>query len=531
MRRILDILLPNVCLVCSRPIRGTAPVCHQCLPLQRTCTSTCEFCDTPTLDQCNACIQFPLDYRIRYLWEYGGAARSFVHAMKYRPSAALCRYAGRQLAAHLSDFLGAATWDVLIPLPSSKISFAKRLFNQCTAISQGLALPDVRLELSLLRHVGRNRPQATLHHDQRLHSVEHVFRLRRDVSDLRVLLLDDVITTGSTTWAAARALLEGGASAVDVIALARAPAWQRFRERTWKLYGEGARTTVVFVRGAGDYSAARDFNGDQVTMATGDGVVFEKLVEIIAKLRDPVGGCPWDLQQTHQSLKPYVLEEAYEVADAIDEGPDALRKELGDLLLQVVLHSRVAADSGTFTIAEVIEGLSEKLVRRHPHVFGTTVAETPQDVVGTWEQIKEEERGGREGVLDGVPRGMPALMRAQRISEKAARVGFEWPTLEEIRDKVLEEVREFAQESVDPSASKLRVEDEFGDVLFSLIQLARRLDFDAEQLLHRSTEKFIRRFKRVEQLVAPRAVREVELGELDRYWELAKAEERSSKER
>lgn len=252
---------------------------------------------------------------------------------------------------------------------------------------------------------------------------------------------------------------------------------------------------------------------------------FQDLVDIFKKLRDPVKGCPWDLKQTHQSLKQYVIEEAYEVVDAIDKGAEELKKELGDLLLQVMLHSQIGSDEKTFTIDDVIDSLATKLIVRHPHVFGSTEVKDSEEVLKNWEKIKESEKKASESILDGVPNSMPALLRAQRISVKAARVGFEWENLTEIRDKVLEEVEEFAEECVKPEIDKKALADEFGDIFFALVQLARRLDLDAEDLLQQSTNKFSRRFREMEKR-AGRPISEMSLEDLDKLWDMIKREEK-----
>ncbi len=252
---------------------------------------------------------------------------------------------------------------------------------------------------------------------------------------------------------------------------------------------------------------------------------FLKLVQVIAKLRDPDGGCPWDLEQTRESLKPFIVEEAYEVLEAIDRDLDALPYELGDLLLQVVLQAQVASDEKKFTIKEVIDHLTEKLIYRHPHVFGDVEANTAGQVLKNWERLKQRELEAGRSILDGVPTHLPALLRAQRIGEKAARVGFEWRRLDDIKDKVLEEVREFIESSKDETKTEDDVKEEFGDILFALTQLARRLKVDSEDLLQKATDKFARRFKEMEKR-APRELHEHSLDELDALWEDIKKEER-----
>lgn len=250
---------------------------------------------------------------------------------------------------------------------------------------------------------------------------------------------------------------------------------------------------------------------------------FSDLVAIVKRLRDPNGGCPWDIEQTHESLKPYIIEEAYEVIEAIDAKSPDLPGELGDLLLQVLMHSQVASDDKRFTIDDVIEKICHKLITRHPHVFGEVNVEGSKEVLKNWERIKQKELSPGKSIVDGVPRGMPALLRGQRIGEKAARVGFEWPTVEGVRDKVLEEVREFAEACLDLE-DKEKLSDEFGDILFSLTQLARRLDINSEDLLHKAIDKFSRRFKAMES-EAPKALHELTIDELDGIWERVKARE------
>lgn len=259
-----------------------------------------------------------------------------------------------------------------------------------------------------------------------------------------------------------------------------------------------------------------------MTNSDENAAAFLKLVDIVAKLRDPVSGCPWDKEQTHESLRPYIIEESYEVIEAIDSNLPELAKELGDVLLQVLLHSQISKDSGGFTIKDVIEHLSTKLVSRHPHVFGDVSAKTSKEVLQNWEQIKQKELKSDQSILDGVPRGMPALLRAQRVGEKAARVGFEWRSVEEVKAKVIEEINEF----LEANGSSDAMEDEFGDILFALTQLARRIAIDSENALHRSVSKFTNRFKQME-IKAGRPLTEFSLEELDGIWEEIKKIEKS----
>ena len=251
---------------------------------------------------------------------------------------------------------------------------------------------------------------------------------------------------------------------------------------------------------------------------------FDELLRIVAQLRDPQKGCPWDREQTHASLKPYVIEEAFEVVEAIDAGPAKLSGELGDLLLQVALHAQIADEAGTFSISTVLDQLIHKLVSRHPHVFGDVSVSNSAEVLKNWEEIKQKELDPDQSILDGVPKGMPALLRALRIGEKAARVGFEWSSVDQIKDKVLEEIAEFAEASVDPKTPRERVEDELGDILFAVSQLARRLNLNAEDLLQRSSDKFVRRFKAMEK-IAGRSLKQFSLQELDQIWEEVKSQE------
>jgi len=254
---------------------------------------------------------------------------------------------------------------------------------------------------------------------------------------------------------------------------------------------------------------------------------FRKLVEVVARLRDPNGGCPWDLEQTHETLTPYIIEEAYEVIEAINGDRESLPKELGDLLLQVVLHAQVATDEKTFSIVEVCDSITAKLIKRHPHVFGDVEAKTAGQVLKNWEKIKQEELKENQSILDGVPKGMPALLRAQRVGEKAARVGFEWNTVDEVKAKVLEEVSEFIECSKGKDTADETMKDEFGDILFALTQLSRRLNLQSEELLHQSIDKFSRRFKEMEKR-AKKPLSDYSLSELDEIWEDIKRDERAS---
>jgi MazG family protein len=247
---------------------------------------------------------------------------------------------------------------------------------------------------------------------------------------------------------------------------------------------------------------------------------LKTLLDTIARLRHPTQGCPWDIKQTHESLKPYLIEESYETVDAIDIGPTALKMELGDVLLQVVLHAQIASENGDFTFHDIVETLTQKLIYRHPHVFDEKKESlTEGEVLSQWERLKGKER--KDGILSGVPEGLPALLKAQRVSEKAARVGFEWDSLEGVKDKILEEIKEFCEARMHGDTSD-EVHDEFGDVFFALVQLARRLHLDAETCLQRATNKFITRFNHMEAQVGSSALETLTLSEFEKLWRKAK---------
>lgn len=250
--------------------------------------------------------------------------------------------------------------------------------------------------------------------------------------------------------------------------------------------------------------------------STGD--LFEHLAAIIARLRDPNGGCPWDLEQTHSSLKPYLIEETYEVLDAIDRAPEKLPEELGDVLLQVMLHSQIGSDEKRFSINDVLRSICEKLITRHPHVFAQVAVSGTAQVLENWEQIKKKERADEGGMLDGIPRVLPALLKAQRIGAKVARVGFDWDESAEIRAKIREEVEEFL---ASPDGNSDSAREEFGDLLFTLVQLGRKLGFDCEDVLTKANAKFIDRFSLMEKL-AGKDLKELDRAQLDDLWQQAK---------
>ena len=258
------------------------------------------------------------------------------------------------------------------------------------------------------------------------------------------------------------------------------------------------------------------------------GQAFAEVVRIMARLRGP-GGCPWDREQTMDSIKPHTLEETYEVFDAIDRRawPD-LRDELGDLLLQVIFYAQIAADDNQFNIEEVVRGLGAKLIRRHPHIFADAVADTAADVNRTWERVKQQERAGKpaqdDGLLGDVPRFVPALVEARKLGSKAAKVGFDWPDANSLLEKVQEEIAEVRAELTETPDPAL-VEEEMGDLFFVLTSLARHLSVDPEQALRKANAKFRRRFRAMEQL-AGNGLEPLSLAEMDDLWNEAKRAEK-----
>ncbi|MGH7307795.1 MAG: nucleoside triphosphate pyrophosphohydrolase [Candidatus Rokuibacteriota bacterium] len=261
-------------------------------------------------------------------------------------------------------------------------------------------------------------------------------------------------------------------------------------------------------------------------MAESPGTLFNRLIEIMARLRAP-GGCPWDREQTSTSLKPYLIEEAYEVLEALESTDRShLVEELGDLLFQVIFHAQIAGELGEFTMADVLARLVDKMVSRHPHVFGDASVTTAEEALSQWERLKRSEAGAgqRRSVLDGVPRALPALLRAQRLQSKASRVGFDWPDAVAAWAKVEEEVRETTAALPD----RARFAEELGDLLFALVNVARLSGLDAEEVLGRASEKFRRRFADMERHLHARgtSVESVSTEELERSWEAVKAQER-----
>jgi ATP diphosphatase len=265
---------------------------------------------------------------------------------------------------------------------------------------------------------------------------------------------------------------------------------------------------------------------------------ISRLIEIMAALRAPVTGCPWDVEQSFETVAPYTIEEAYEVADAIQRGDmDDLRDELGDLLLQVVYHARMAEEAGVFSFGDVVNAVTTKMIRRHPHVFGDETARSADMAKGVWEKIKAEEKAGRraervkrgldaedhgKGFLDSVPVAFPALTRALKLQEKAARVGFDWSEAEPILDKIEEEIAELREAM--GTAGEAEIKDEFGDLLFALVNFGRHLKIDSEAALAGTNEKFRTRFHHVERALEAegRTLDEATLDEMEALWQQAK---------
>ncbi|WGW02480.1 nucleoside triphosphate pyrophosphohydrolase [Tropicibacter oceani] len=253
-----------------------------------------------------------------------------------------------------------------------------------------------------------------------------------------------------------------------------------------------------------------------------------RLVEIMRRLRDPETGCPWDLEQTFATIAPYTIEEAYEVADAIErEAWDELKGELGDLLFQSVFHAQIASERGLFTFDQVADTMSDKMVARHPHVFGDESRDkSAEQQTQDWEAIKAQERAARArgGVLDDVAMGLPALMRAVKLQKRAARVGFDWPSTDQVIDKIVEEAQEL-REATSPDHQH----EEFGDLLFVMANLARHLDIDPEEALRAANAKFTRRFRSIEAALAQQGKRpeDSDLAEMDALWDAAKLAEKA----
>ena len=246
---------------------------------------------------------------------------------------------------------------------------------------------------------------------------------------------------------------------------------------------------------------------------------LEKLIEVVKKLRSPEG-CQWDRAQTHKSLKPNMLEEAYEAVDAMDSGDmKHLKEELGDVLLQVILHAQIAADENEFTIEDVAGGLTDKLIHRHPHVFGNVKVNSTQDIIDNWDKLKQEEKKHRKSAMDGISKSQSALMSAQKISKKAVKCGFEWPDEKSLYKCIYSEFEEFKQAV--KTQNKENMEEEFGDILFAIVNLARWNKIDAEQALLKANKKFTTRFRKMEEF-ATKPLEEYSFTEYDALWQQAK---------
>jgi MazG family protein len=262
-------------------------------------------------------------------------------------------------------------------------------------------------------------------------------------------------------------------------------------------------------------------------MTAGD--ELEKLLALMARLRGPAG-CPWDREQTMISLRPFILEEAYELVEAVSsDEAEAIREELGDLLLEVVFVNQIASERKLFEMDAVIRGIHDKLVRRHPHVFEAERVGSADKALERWEEIKEREKDKRGSILDGVPKSLAALARAQKISSRAAKAGFDWKSAKEVEAKLAEELSELDQAVA--SGSEVQVEEEMGDILFALVNLARHLGVDAEVALSSATDKFVERFQYLERGLQSqgRKVSDADMEELDRLWEEAKTKSREEK--
>jgi tetrapyrrole methylase family protein/MazG family protein len=261
-------------------------------------------------------------------------------------------------------------------------------------------------------------------------------------------------------------------------------------------------------------------NGDEVYMINN----FPDLVALMAKLRGR-NGCPWDLKQTPESLKPFLIEECYEVIDALDEGSsEKIKEELGDLLFQIIFHARIAEEEGKFTISDVIAGINDKMVRRHPHIFGNTQVSSDEEVIENWEKIKKKEKGyaERKSILEGVPRHLPSLLRAHSLQERVARVGFDWSSVEEALPKLEEEMAEF-KESL-KKEDTAGIEEELGDIFFMLVNISRFLGVNPENALRKTISKFIQRFRYIEERAATagKSLGEMTLEEMETLWQESK---------
>lgn len=254
---------------------------------------------------------------------------------------------------------------------------------------------------------------------------------------------------------------------------------------------------------------------------------IDRLIDVVAQLRAP-DGCPWDREQTHDSILSDMLEEMYEFFEAVElKDSDHMREELGDILLQIIFHAQIAYEDKNFTIDDVAKDIADKLIRRHPHVFGTATVNSTDDVLTNWDVIKNQEKGkeDRRSILDGIPKGLPSLFRAEKIQKKAAKVGFDWPEITPVLDKVEEEFREF-REALE-TGKCIEATQELGDILFSLVNLARHQNISAEEALRHTNEKFTRRFRHIEKAYEynMHKLKKASLDDLDAHWNESKKEE------
>jgi tetrapyrrole methylase family protein/MazG family protein len=252
---------------------------------------------------------------------------------------------------------------------------------------------------------------------------------------------------------------------------------------------------------------------------------FKKLIDVVAKLRGG-NGCPWDKEQTRDSLKPFLLEETYETLEALDEGnPEKIKEELGDLLFQIVLHCQIAEEKKEFSIDDVIEKISAKMINRHPHVFSNVKYQNKAEHHKHWEKEKKREGKKRQSILEGVPKELPALSRAHKLQKKAARVGFDWAKIEDVLDKLDEELKEF--EKALKSKNQLEIEDELGDVFFALVNVSRFVSVNPEDALRKTISKFISRFEYIEAKASEqnKNLSDMTLEEMDKFWDEAKGKE------
>ncbi len=264
---------------------------------------------------------------------------------------------------------------------------------------------------------------------------------------------------------------------------------------------------------------------DNAADISDDARKIDALIEVMARLRAPEGGCPWDLEQNFRTIAPYTVEEAYEVADAIERGDmAALKDELGDLLFQAVFHAQMAKEEGLFSFGDVAQGIAQKMIRRHPHVFGEATMRTAEEQTDAWEAQKAKERAdkGHESLLADVPAGLPGLTRAVKLQKRAARVGFDWTNAKDVLGKIAEETEELTEAVA--SADRDHIEEEYGDLLFVLANLSRHLDIDPESALRRANEKFIRRFRHIEKTFAAKGadLNDASLDEMEALWVEAK---------